>query len=77
MKDLKEQTSIVNVSEVEQKKWHVVELRPTPTTTNGCAVTLTTRYTALCAANMVGTNHYPMTGVIEVGFYEGENENVE
>ena len=46
-------------------------------TVKGCAVTITTKYNSLTAANMVDTGHYPMTGVIEEGYYEEENDRKE
>lgn len=37
---------------------------------NNVAVTLTTRYGCMCVNNIISTAHYPMTAVIEYGYYE-------
>lgn len=37
---------------------------PVCVTTAGCAVTLTARYGNMDWTNLIGTQHYPMTGVL-------------
>lgn len=64
------------VNNIRGGTWRCVRVTPSPMTVKGCAVTITTRYNSLTAANIVNTGHYPMTGVIEEGYYEEENDAV-
>lgn len=45
---------------------YVTEMKQTPinTTEDGLAFTITARYGAMCATNLMGGGHYPMTGVM-------------
>lgn len=45
---------------------YVSEMKQTPinTTEDGLAFTITARYGAMCATNLMGGGHYPMTGVM-------------
>lgn len=51
-------------------KWHVTNVAITPPMEQDIAVTVTTRYGCMCASNIISTAHYPMTAVIEYGYYE-------
>ena len=44
------------------------EIIPINTDNDGNAFTITARYGAMCATNLQGGGHYPMTGVMEVEY---------